>query len=148
MPADKVTRIFTHMDFDTDQLHQLWEDIKELDEQGAVWNYKIAKELEMDEYDWDKGYMKKRILPAMKNALDSHGIATRTSRSIPARISSTWLSTTRNPRGTASPLPTRQSRRTIRRATRHSSFAPSKACSHRSAGIGGTFIENSPRHES
>jgi DNA polymerase I len=44
--------------------------------------------------------------------------------------------------------PTRRSRRTIRRTTRHNSSALSKAYSHRSDGIGRTFVGNSPRHES
>jgi hypothetical protein len=70
-----VSDIFTHMDFDTQQLHQLCDDIQALDqEHPALWNYKIVKELDLDTYDWGRGYLLKRILPDLKTTLNDHGL--------------------------------------------------------------------------
>lgn len=74
--TDKATRdIFQHMDFDTKQLVQLWEDIQALSvDHPSLWNYKIAKELDLTEYEWGEGYLLKRILPELRNTLRDENI--------------------------------------------------------------------------
>ncbi|MBP2251117.1 DNA polymerase elongation subunit (family B) [Halarchaeum solikamskense] len=62
----------------------------------------------------------------------------------PARISNMWSSTTRNPRETVSPSPTKRSRPTTPRTTKRSWSERSRACSHRSGGTEPIFVERSP----
>lgn len=77
---------------------------------------------------------------ALKRAREQDWQSTR------VRISSTWSSTTRNPRETGSRWPTRRSSRTIARTTRCSWSELSRAYWHLLTGIGTTSDENSTEH--